>query len=471
MSRGPEPGFAPSLGDVEDARNRSVPEELVASLRSSASGGVAFEEVLKVAEAIWRRSSREIEQLRSENDSFRNALERLNSERLRLEDELRKCGADGDEWAEADRPGIGDDVYDVRVGRGGGGETSLKEVYDELRRKNEELEGEKRELERWLQVWRKKCKELDELRLERDTSMLENEAPCILGSREGASAVLGETDCLINVDACGDRGSTRHGTGPLPPVLGEMSTQTLRTMAAALKQCEQKRIKEKDSDNCLSKPTGVNPIKHDNGAGSESAKSDYRSSEQKRIKEKDSDDSLSKSTGVNRIKDGSASAKSDCGNSEQKRNKGKDSDNNLSKSSGVSPNHENRGGSASTKSYYGSSLHKECWKSEVDMLSDFTQNDELCMKAVCALYRLQRSKSMQRSACGGFDDLLSPRENSLAEFLTGGDPEGKLKKSVMNLRDHCPEGLSLCRNIATINFKQLFIIYRKKEDPFFTCYP
>ncbi|KAF8027728.1 hypothetical protein BT93_E0596 [Corymbia citriodora subsp. variegata] len=453
MSRGPEPGFAPSLGDVEDARNRSVPEELVASLRSSASGGVAFEEVLKVAEAIWRRSSREIEQLRSENDSFRNALERLNSERLRLEDELRKCGADGDEWAEADRPGIGDDVYDVRVGRGGGGETSLKEVYDELRRKNEELEGEKRELERWLQVWRKKCKELDELRLERDTSMLENEAPCILGSREGASAVLGETDCLINVDACGDRGSTRHGTGdgsfpfveisddddncgrplgdkhrgrndekgnkelkrkrgPLPPVLGEMSTQTLRTMAAALKQCEQKRIKEKDSDNCLSKPTGVNPIKHDNGAGSESAKSDYRSSEQKRIKEKDSDDSLSKSTGVNRIKDGSASAKSDCGNSEQKRNKGKDSDNNLSKSSGVSPNHENRGGSASTKSYYGSSLHKECWKSEVDMLSDFTQNDELCMKAVCALYRLQRSKSMQRSACGGFDDLLSPRWRS-----------------------------------------------------------
>ncbi|KAI6707106.1 hypothetical protein NL676_010068 [Syzygium grande] len=66
------------------------------------------------------------------------------------------------------------------------------------------------------------------------------------------------------------------------------------------------------------------------------------------------------------------------------------------------------------------------------MLLDFTQDGELCMKAICTLYRWQSLKSMQRSVSGAFDGLLSPRENFLAEFLTGGDPEGKLRKSVMN---------------------------------------
>ncbi|KAK3429420.1 hypothetical protein EUGRSUZ_E00841 [Eucalyptus grandis] len=570
MSRGPGRGFAPPAGDAgdvgEDVRHRSVPE-LLASLRSSASGPVAFEGVRKVLEVMQRRSSREIERLRSENESFRNELERLNSERLRLEGEVRKCRTDGDESAEAERPaGIAERVYGVRAerggrggGGGGGGGASLEEIYDELRRKNEELEGEKRELESWLQVWRKKYEELDKLQLERDASVLKNEERCILGGREGESAVLGETDGLINVDVCGDSGdsgcarrghdskdggtvsfarnarkklgfgagaclspsagSTRKSPvkkdgvlqgdgsflfvevsdnadncsrpsgdkhpgrrndekgnrelkgkrGPLPTVLGETCTQTLRDMAVALKQCKRKRIKEKDSDNSLSKSTRVNPIKHESGAGS---KSDYGSSEQKRIKERDSDDSLSKSTGVNPIKHknraGSASAKSDSESSDQKRIKEKDSDNSLSKSTGVNLiKHENRAASASAKSDYGSSLHKERWNSEADMLLDFTQDDELCMKAVCALYRWQRSKSMQRTACGGFNDLLSPRENSLAEFLMGGDPEGKLKKSVMNLRDHCPEGPILCRSAATIHFKQLFVIYRMKEDPFF----
>ncbi|KAF7849446.1 hypothetical protein BT93_L0792 [Corymbia citriodora subsp. variegata] len=168
------------------------------------------------------------------------------------------------------------------------------------------------------------------------------------------------------------------------------STKTLRCIATSLKQCTQKNIKEKVSDSGLSRSTGVNPIRHENGAGSVTAKSDD-----------------------------------------------------------------------------GSSLRKKRWKYKADMLDDIIEDDKLCMKAICALHRRQRSKLMERSTCQGFNGLLSPKENALAEFLTGGDPEGKLKKSVMDLHDHCPEGLRDCRSIVIERSEQLFIMYQKKEDPFF----
>lgn len=157
---------------------------------------------------MWRRSSREVEHLRSGDESFKDESERLDSEKMCLEGELSKCRTGRDERALAE---YACDVLAVKVGRGGG-ETGLKEIPDELRRKNDELESEKRKLESLLRDWGEKYKELDQrvLQLERDVSMRKNEEQCVLGSRAGESAVPGETDGLTDVDACGN-GSTWHG--------------------------------------------------------------------------------------------------------------------------------------------------------------------------------------------------------------------------------------------------------------------
>lgn len=55
----------------------------------------------------------------------------------------------------------------------------------------------------------------------------------------------------------------------------------------------------------------------------------------------------------------------------------------------------------------------------------------------------------------------------LGDFLTEGDPEGDLKKSVEELQEHDPKAVELCRTLATHYSKQLFEIYQNKEDPFF----
>ncbi|KAF7849447.1 hypothetical protein BT93_L0793 [Corymbia citriodora subsp. variegata] len=217
MSCGSLPGFASSAGNVveaedDDVRDRSV-AELMASLRSALSVET-FEEVQKVLEAGRRSSDREAERLRRENKSFRDEFVRLYLENIRLRGEVLECRSSGDECGVAERA---EDLYNVlmeKVGRGGG-DKSLEEIVVELRRKNDELEsvkrgleGEKRELESQLRVWGMKYKELDQrlLQLERETSMCKNEEQCILGHREGESAVLREPDDLINV---GDRGSTQ----------------------------------------------------------------------------------------------------------------------------------------------------------------------------------------------------------------------------------------------------------------------
>lgn len=53
---------------------------------------------------------------------FTNEFERLNSEKIRLEDRLWKCKTSKYECIVAKSPGIDDDVYDVvmeKMGRGG----------------------------------------------------------------------------------------------------------------------------------------------------------------------------------------------------------------------------------------------------------------------------------------------------------------------------------------------------------------
>ncbi|OWM75566.1 uncharacterized protein LOC116195990 [Punica granatum] len=112
------------------------------------------------------------------------------------------------------------------------------------------------------------------------------------------------------------------------------------------------------------------------------------------------------------------------------------------------------------------------WKFEGDMLAAFGKVPELCMKAVCALYRQQTADervSKETFYCNGrgFSKFDALRGSNLGHFLTEGDPEGDLKKSVEELKEHDPKAVELCRSLATHYSKQLFEIYQKKEDPLF----
>lgn len=55
----------------------------------------------------------------------------------------------------------------------------------------------------------------------------------------------------------------------------------------------------------------------------------------------------------------------------------------------------------------------------------------------------------------------------LAEFLTGGDPNGDVNKTVKELEEYDPRGVEQCRTLASRYSKQLFEIYNNKEDPLF----
>ncbi|KAJ6294942.1 hypothetical protein OIU76_022930 [Salix suchowensis] len=106
------------------------------------------------------------------------------------------------------------------------------------------------------------------------------------------------------------------------------------------------------------------------------------------------------------------------------------------------------------------------------MLADFGKDPELCMRAVCALYRQQtdeekRNKETLHYNGRGFSKFDAPRGSKLAEFLIDGDPSGDLKKSVLELQAYNSKGVKLCRKLATHYSKQLFQIYKNKEDPLF----
>ncbi|MED6223791.1 hypothetical protein PIB30_077543 [Stylosanthes scabra] len=117
--------------------------------------------------------------------------------------------------------------------------------------------------------------------------------------------------------------------------------------------------------------------------------------------------------------------------------------------------------------------HKTKWEYEAEMLAAFGKDPVLCMKAVCALYRQQTSEEqMTRGSMysnqRGFSKFDAHRGSTLAEFLTNGDPFGDLKKSVKELKEYDPEAIELCRTLAIRYSRQLYEIYKNKEDPFFT---
>ncbi|XP_055828895.1 uncharacterized protein LOC129896929 [Solanum dulcamara] len=114
------------------------------------------------------------------------------------------------------------------------------------------------------------------------------------------------------------------------------------------------------------------------------------------------------------------------------------------------------------------------WEFEGDMLSAFGKDPELCMKAVCVLYRQQTS---EEQCCKGtiihnqrgFSQCDAFRGSTLAEFLTDGNRQGDLMKSMKELQAYDPSGIELCITLATRYSKQLFSIYKNKEDPFFSA--
>ncbi|CAL9773584.1 unnamed protein product [Musa acuminata subsp. burmannicoides] len=112
------------------------------------------------------------------------------------------------------------------------------------------------------------------------------------------------------------------------------------------------------------------------------------------------------------------------------------------------------------------------WEFEADMLSSFSKDPELCMKAVCALYRQQTSDEQSAKETlltnrRGFSKIDAQRGSRMAEFLTDGDPFGPLKKSVKDLENYDRKAIDYCHKLANRYSKQLFTIYQNKEDPFF----
>ncbi|KAL3645724.1 hypothetical protein CASFOL_010904 [Castilleja foliolosa] len=109
------------------------------------------------------------------------------------------------------------------------------------------------------------------------------------------------------------------------------------------------------------------------------------------------------------------------------------------------------------------------WTYEADMLRAFQQDEELCMNAVCSLYRQQSlaRKSTGRSKNGGFNPVDSMSGCALAKYLIDGDRDLKPRKSVSEVKKERPDVISQCRKLATNYVEKLFQIYCAADDPFF----
>ncbi|KAL4557019.1 hypothetical protein LXL04_035189 [Taraxacum kok-saghyz] len=67
----------------------------------------------------------------------------------------------------------------------------------------------------------------------------------------------------------------------------------------------------------------------------------------------------------------------------------------------------------------------------------------------------------------GFSQFDALRGSNVAEFLTDGDPNCDLNKTVEELERYDAKGVELCMTLAAKYSKQLFQIYQNKEDPYF----
>ncbi|KAI3860852.1 hypothetical protein MKX03_002468 [Papaver bracteatum] len=110
--------------------------------------------------------------------------------------------------------------------------------------------------------------------------------------------------------------------------------------------------------------------------------------------------------------------------------------------------------------------HEMKWKSEVDMLSSFEEDPEICLKAVCALYRQEISED-EISPKGLVIDSDTLRCTSLAQFLMDNDCKGDVKKSVKELEKFDSKAVGDCKKLVRRYSIYLFDIYENRKDPFF----
>ncbi|CAO2205126.1 unnamed protein product [Urochloa humidicola] len=127
---------------------------------------------------------------------------------------------------------------------------------------------------------------------------------------------------------------------------------------------------------------------------------------------------------------------------------------------------------ASAMARIGRKKEAKDWKFEADMLAAFAEHPELCLKAVCALYRKQTQEEQLEKAAlvhnkEGFSHIDAHRGSCIAEFLLDGDRDGPLKKTIHDLEEHDYCALGFCRRVASNYSKQLFAIYQNQEDPYF----
>ncbi|KAL8064041.1 hypothetical protein ABFX02_01G065700 [Erythranthe guttata] len=99
------------------------------------------------------------------------------------------------------------------------------------------------------------------------------------------------------------------------------------------------------------------------------------------------------------------------------------------------------------------------WMCGAHMLEAFEEDEELCMNAMCALYRV----SARESLCH-FEMM---RGRDLAECLIDGDPELRLKKSVSEIKRHFPDAINECRILARSYYEKLYMLHCSGEDRFF----
>ncbi|TMW94521.1 hypothetical protein EJD97_010161 [Solanum chilense] len=112
---------------------------------------------------------------------------------------------------------------------------------------------------------------------------------------------------------------------------------------------------------------------------------------------------------------------------------------------------------------------RKIFSSEDDLRSSFEKDPELCMNAICALYRHQISPNISskglfatKSQGLSLSDKISI--SALGEYLIDGDPENKLRKAVEEVR---PKDHAECKRLATKYCNQLYQIYLNKEDRLF----
>nr|GME10897.1 Extensin-1 like [Ipomoea batatas] len=119
----------------------------------------------------------------------------------------------------------------------------------------------------------------------------------------------------------------------------------------------------------------------------------------------------------------------------------------------ISPNKE-VGDKSTTSSYLNLNVGRKAWMDQNEMRLAFVNDPQLCMSAVCALYRHLISTPLSNDQFGVI----------LAKYLIDGHPENKLNRDMSEISKLAVEDSTI---IALKYSEQLFRIYSSGEDPFF----